>query len=248
MRLPSYPIRSVARAVYVPVNSAFFDMMHVNEFPKSGGTWMSKMLAQIMGWRFDDNAYPRFGASVMKHHRLALNEKKTICMIRDPRDVAVSFFYHSRKVFDDDPLNKKSVELALKQASNSAGELDIDAFVRSLFTKPLHPRFTWSEFYSSEARKSETIIKYENLRSNPQDTMLQAFQAMGVEVCEQKIADVVDAHDIDKIISAREKAGDSGHHFVRKGAVGGWRDELSKESVEFIQEKSEFVMKQFGYE
>jgi hypothetical protein len=96
-------------------------------------------------------------------------------------------------------------------------------------------------------------VRYEDLRRDPAGELARVIGGLGLSVAEEKIAAVVDAHDIQKILARRAQTaaqdnsqGESAH-FVRRGAVGGWQEVLSAPSAGAIEAKSRPLMEKFGY-
>ena len=245
LRRHPYPVRSLWRRVHTRTNPLLFPTIHVNEFPKSGGTWLCRMLRDCVGWRFDDNAYPWFGPSVIKHHRRAFTAAPAVTMVRDPRDVAVSYYYHCRQVFDGDDFNRHSVRLiepVFRGKSTRSEELD--AFVEMLTGAPISPAFTWGEFYSHRDRDGTVWVRYEDLRRDTQSELSRILRELGIDHDPGSVAAVAESHDIDRIRARRTQ---SGAHFIRKGEVGGWRAELTPRSVARIEADAGGLLGRFGY-
>lgn len=248
-----YILRSVWRRTYEHVNPLFFPTLHVNEFPKSGGTWLCRMLSDVLDRRFDDNRYPKFGAAVMKHHRTSFGLTPTITVIRDPRDVAVSYFHHMLKAFTDDPFNKHGVRIMQNEVYNgrSAEASDDDqlsAFIEKLTTAPVSPSFTWGDFYRYQTQQDSPILRYEDMRTDPLASIGSVLSAVGADYSQTRLQEVIDANNIEKILAKRQKEGQQeGNFFIRKGKVGGWRDVLGDESIALIEKDAGDLLDRYGY-
>ena len=73
----------------------FADNAIVNEYPKSGGTWMSQMLAEALGLPFPRNRLPMMRSCLMQCHVLnPIGMRRVTVVWRDGRDIAVSFYHH----------------------------------------------------------------------------------------------------------------------------------------------------------
>jgi len=244
---PKYPVRSAWRAVHYNLNPLMFPTINVNEFPKSGGTWMSRMISECTQYRFDDNAYPWFGASVVKHHTKGFDKKRVVKVIRDPRDVYVSLYFHCKKAFAGDGWNKKAVKLVEKHYFDKerSEEEEINYFVQAVQSNPIMPSFTWQEFYLAQQGKGDVLVKYEELRSDTFNVLVDAFEKLELSVDEQLIQDVVDKNNIDKILKNRKNKEEA--HFVRRGKVGGYETYLTDETVSIVEQNNSEAMKLYGY-
>jgi Arc/MetJ family transcription regulator len=238
-----------ARYTHQKLNPLLFETLHINEFPKSGGTWVCRMLRDLTGWRFDDNAIPLPGKAVVKYHRLPLDVRPLAVVVRDPRDVFVSLFHHSKAVFEDDPFNTTMVKATREIFEGQVGEAaQLGAFVERQLTDPIYPGFAWNEFYEHFLARGTPIFRYEDFRADTGETLAQLLQALGVETSRELVKQVSESHSIDRILARRAKNGeDAGNTFVRRGKVGGYAEVLSPETIARIEESEGATMRKFGY-
>src|SRR4026209_2724779 len=83
--------RAVKRMVLWHGFSGILPLYLVSEFPKSGGTWFSRMLAECLGVPFPDPwSNHGFRTCVMRgHHLYSRNFRNAVAVFRDGRDVMV---------------------------------------------------------------------------------------------------------------------------------------------------------------
>lgn len=245
--IPPYPVRSVWLRVHRRVNPVFFPTIHVNEFPKSGGTWLCRMLSDTLGYRFDDNVYRRLGPSITKSHYAGQIGPKTVIAIRDPRDVAVSYFHHVKAIFADDPFNSKSVTYyannVFKEEASQRENLQL--FTKSLQEAPRFPAVTWGQFYERALEGSVMVVKYEDLRAETAKTLTEVLTKLDLDPSQYPIDEVADSHNIEKIL--KKRGDDKKAHFIRKGKVGNWAEELDPDTVALVEETNREFMERFGY-
>lgn len=229
------------------MNDLFFRTVHVNEFPKSGGTWVARILAHALDYRFDDNRWPAPGNAVMKHHRLSFGQPATLCVVRDPRDVAVSFYHHCRTVYRDEGFNEAAVAIMRDKVflTDRSEEEELDAFVGIITGSPVFPAFTWSAFYTHPSRSNERLVKYEDLRDDAATVLKDALKALDINFDSARVNDAVAEHDIDRLRSRGENVGEG--NFIRRGKVGGWRDSLSSNAVARIEAEAGSLLAKLGY-
>lgn len=239
--------RHAARLAHQVLNPLVFDTVNVNEYPKSGGTWVCRMIRDVTGFRFDDNAIPKPGKSVVKFHRLPLNVKRQAVVVRDPRDVFVSFYFHCKAVFQDDPFNGQIVARLNEEVFSRYDDepSQVRAFVDRLIDDPIYPRFTWHAFYEHYLARGVPVFRYEDFRSDPAATMARLLKALDVAIAPGVIEKVVEDHAIEKILAARGQ--NEGAHFIRRGKVGGYADTLPPDVVERIVAAEGATMRKFGY-
>lgn len=251
------PIRSVWRRIYTPLNTALYPILHVNEFPKCGGTWLCKVLSQGLGWRFDDNTYPWFGPALVKHHRIQFKQDRVITLVRDPRDVAVSFFHFSRSLKRDTGFNSGIVSLMKEHVFTKAmPEAEaLDCFVDRMIHDPVFPNFTWGDFYRHPDRQGAYLLRYEDLRADTFGALSEALQAVGQSFDADQLHQAIDAQDINKLLKDRAQSGaqsgadtaKASEFFVRSGKLGEGKETLSDQALAWIEEDAGDLLDRFGY-
>ena len=72
------------------------NLIHVVEYPKCGATWVSRLIATYIDVdrKFGRSHLIKQNSVVQKHKLYSPFYNKVIIVIRDPRDVLVSFFFY----------------------------------------------------------------------------------------------------------------------------------------------------------
>ncbi|MCG8653693.1 MAG: sulfotransferase domain-containing protein [Pirellulales bacterium] len=225
-------------------------------YPKSGNTWfrfiLSNLLRQSAEENIDFHSACRYVPDIEVHHpelealqrprfikshcpRLIEAYPRVIYLVRDPRDVYVSYFYYLRK--------KLPAGMTLSQ------------FVE---TKP-HTVGLWSEHVSQWSRHPNLLtLRYEDLLQDPRAATLQAldFCELGGVYSDSWIKDAIERSSFQSMRQAEQDGGlptrngiqpSVAERFVRKGIAGDWRAELCGQSVELIETTEGEQMRRFGY-
>ncbi|RFF27866.1 MULTISPECIES: sulfotransferase domain-containing protein [unclassified Wenzhouxiangella] len=218
----------------------------VNEFPKSGGTWLAQMLSDALDIPFRRNAPIRFEHSVTHGHFLSpLGLRNVIVLWRDPRDMLVSFYYHC--YFLNEKCNAPLVRLMkarcpFEDYTNIRGNLP--DFIRFITQTPASPRFTWPQFVRVWAHRPATVqTSYEALRTDTTGELSRVAEVLsGKPLPEGQAAEVAERHSFARAKQEAERARspDAEISFVREGALGGWRRHFTTEA--------EAAFRQNGYE
>ena len=67
----------------------------INEYPKSGGSWISNIFSELLGVPFPRNRLPVLKSSILHCHKMqSWNLKNVFIVWRDGRDVLVSLYFH----------------------------------------------------------------------------------------------------------------------------------------------------------
>lgn len=237
---------------------------------KSGRTWLRVMLHRALALEYDlsfdpirldpgSSPAPRIaythelathlradplgkqllGRSILP--RSLTDRKRLVVLVRDPRDVVVSSYFHKRE------RSRKT-------------DIPLEAFIH-------HPRWgieplvailnRWRRRFADHPRCH--WVHYEALRRAPEAEMARLFEALEVPVGKDAIARSVEAARFDRM-QAAEAAGefsdprlrpgdvDRPESFkVRRGKVGGYRDEFAPEAIAFLDAAVARLDPFFGY-
>ena len=251
-------LRPIERPVEVPANPRHDDLYLV-EFPKSGVTWLCFLIANTnlllsgddkrqvtffnvhafipeinVSSHLADPATALPGFRIIKSHApLNLDYPRVFYLVRDPRDVMVS--YHAF-------LNKTGW------------------FRSSLNELIEHPDFgiaAWVGHVSGwldnvPASRSFAVLRYEDLLADPAKELKALYRLLGFELADTLAGDAVERSTIDRMrlleaeANARHPA-NSGMEFVRKGKTGGGRERLPDSAKQQIELVAGSLLKRLGY-
>ncbi len=140
-------------------------------------------------------------------------DARIIVMVRDPKDVCVSFAYHF-KLRGKDKL--------------------IDGRISTDFAKSV--AMAWHEYYKHclEHKSNAKFILYNDLLNKCSQKMEEIVSFLGHSVSEVDINNSVKKNDF-KELTGRER-GVQAESFFRKGIVGDWVNHLSQEQADIINE------------
>lgn len=221
---------------YVRAFSRFAPYYLVNEFPKSGGTWLALMLSDALGLPFRRNAPIRFERAVTHGHFLSpLGLANVVVLWRDPRDLLVSFYHHC--YFVNEHANARLVALMKSRLpfdDYADVRTNLPAFIRFVSETPVSPSFTWPQFFQIWARRPRTVqASYEALREDTATELARLVEALtGRGLATDRAAEIASAHSFARAKAVAEALRRPGveSSFVREGAVGGWRRYFSPEA------------------
>ena len=118
----------------------------VNEYPKSGGTWVGQMLGRALGVPFPRNRFPMLRTSIMHGHYLRPWGMKNVVVVwRDGRDVTVSWYYQN--LFSHEWHNEPQVQRARRELSFSDYDNiyeNLPQFIEWAFTQARR-RLSWAD-------------------------------------------------------------------------------------------------------
>lgn len=165
-----------------------------------------------------------------------------IYMLRDPRDVAVSFAHHMA-VDVENAVEMMVGGVALKSGSRYAGIMFDQHLLR------------WDDHVTSWVDSTLLdchIVRYEDCLASPLATFGAALRFAGLEVSGEDLEGALEKTSFARLAAQEDAEGfreatRSGARFFRSGRPGQWVEALSPSLVKTLQEEFGPVMRRFGY-
>ena len=188
-----------------------------------------------------------FGNYKKHHFTDKINTLGAIYIVRDPRDVLVSYSKHMKKSISE--------TLRLIQDDNHIGFLeDQEGVIGDI-------RGSWSQHYNSWKNfniREKLIIKYEDLIEDPFNNFLKAInylnRLIGLKVDEEnikkciKITSFNNLQNLEKTTGFKEKlTNHSDVPFFNTGKVKQWQKVLDKETINIVEKKFAKEMSELNY-
>jgi hypothetical protein len=244
----------------------FSDDVFIVSYPRSGNTWVRFLLGNLVYqdqpttfanvesripeiYLFPDRvlrSLPR--PRLLKSHEcFDPRYRKIIYIVRDPRDVAVSYYHYAlkRKAIEEDYPIADFVERFL------AAEFDIQwAWAAS-----------WSDHVMSwvsmrHGREGFLLLRYEDIIENAEGELSKMAGFLKLEASPQRLERAVSLSSADHMRNLEKeqgrqwkltKATRQDKPFVREASVGGWKLVLPPSSVAKIEAAWGTVMQELGY-
>lgn len=222
-------------------------------YPKSGNTWVQNLIAgavygvdleltpdslvqELIPDVHGKTVYKRYGSPVFfKSHAVPNPQyRRVIYLLRDGRDVMVSY-YHYLNALKKDPIDL----------------LELVQMREGLFPCQWHEHVR--QWLANPHQAEMLILKYEDLKKNPRQELLRicafagfARSASALEHAIQKASfAAMQKREIalgwDNARWPKDKL------FVRRGEVGSYRDEMPPEVQKFFLREAKGVLQQTGY-
>lgn len=243
---------AAVRQLYSRVFSGSLPFYILNEYPKSGGTWIGLMLAEALEVPFPRHCVPKFETSILHGHLLnPLGLHNVVTVMRDGRDVMVSWYHHC--LFTNEYNNNSHVvervtrELGIKDTDDVVSNLS--KFIEYSFVKSRQPRFTWSKFVDTwYDHPSAVLVKYEDFRSDGAAVLADTvLKLANVQLDPVRAQMIVDKYSFGNM-TGRKTGEEKKNSFLRKGIVGDWKNSFNQESNEVFAHFASSQLIKLGYE
>lgn len=239
------------------------DDVFIVSYPKSGNTWMRFLIGNILydnfnfsnmealipdiyaanNSRIKDLESPRI---LKSHESYDPRYQKIIYIVRDPRSVAVSYFFYLKK-FKGIAEDEKFTEFLPKFINGAFGGFG-----------------PWDEHVKSWCCTKEgkqdnfLLIKYEDLKENAHVELSKINSFLGMEFSEIDILNTIEQSSFSNMKkselskkhdgSALLKGGESIIPFVRAGKTDEWREYFGAVELNLLIDAYGDTMKEIGYE
>jgi hypothetical protein len=232
-------------------------------FPRSGNTWTRFLVCNLINpddpvnfaqlesripeiYDVTDRnlrAFPR-PRIIKSHECFDPRYKKIVYIVRDPRDVLISYyeFQLKRRVISD--------------------ELSLEEFVPRFMESEIEPKTgSWRDHVVSwtatrGGQKNFLLLRYEDMLADTQKESTKIAAFLGLDSSPERIARAVALSSADRMRKLEKeqsrqwketKKTRQDKPFVRKAASGGWKSILSERAVAQIESAWGDVMRSAGY-
>ncbi|MEE8057525.1 MAG: sulfotransferase domain-containing protein [Pseudomonadales bacterium] len=245
---------ALQRLLMVNTLSKVLPLYIVTEYPKSGGSWLSQILAEYLDVPFPRNQRPKITSSLMHGHMsYSPFMSNVFCLHRDGRDIIASQYYHS--LFQNDKNSPNQVErcrsdlnfLDYDDVQNNLGQFIEYVYQRDMASKSPF-RCSWPEFESGWSGKDCVHLRYEDLVSRGVDVLVPAIEKVtGSPVDIDKLSEIYEKFSFQNQ-SKRKPGEENRSSFLRKGQPGDWKEKFNFESANVFDQYAGEKLIALGYE
>ena len=248
--------------------TVFGDDTFIVSYPKSGNTWTRFLIGnlvyedgvdfsninrrvpdpQVLSKRFL-KSLPR--PRVLKtHHPFDPRYPRVICIVRDPRDVALSKYHFdikTRIVEEDCPIDRYVSHFVSGEASPEFGSWgeNVGSWIAA---KQNSRKFRAGNFL---------LVRYEDMIADPDAELTRIAHFLNIECSQERIRRAVERSSADQMRKLEQSQShlwsstrntDQSKPFVRAAKSGNWITEMPASCVREIESCWGMLMKELGYE
>lgn len=236
------------RQGFLPIDETQDQDIFICGYPKSGNTWVQNLMASLLFGlepRYltdrlvqevvpdvhQSRFYQRFfdTAFFKTHHTCRDRYRRIVHLIRDPRDVAASFYHFDRARGQAVSLDRKTESVIESWRAHTQSYLELAGRTPSL------------------------LLRYEDLLSQPQIEIERLLEFCKLERSMEIKTRSIEGNQFSSIADRERKFGmanprwPSEKAFFRKGQAGRYAETLRKDDVHAIESSLADLMSEMGY-
>ncbi|SRR5579883_265745 len=250
-------VRSAQRGLTLPRTIRSSDTFLVT-YPKSGTTWLGFMIANVLNssgeqlnlrtaWNMvpDINDAYFGGADLGAYAHLPDPRvflvhapydpllRRVVYVMRDPRDVMVSYYHHKRLTVQGWNMSLTDFLLEPQQ-----WPCPWEVHVRGWLSNPPVDHLM--------------VVRYEEMHRDASAILRRVLDFAGVAYRDGDVERAVSASGFDRMRAVEERYGVEGakredERFIRRGQVGGWREELQPAEQDILQAVYGDLAREYGF-
>lgn len=230
--------------------------IYVVEFPKSGGSWLSDMLAEYYGIpRPIHPVMPIVRPAVIHAHwSYTPRLQPVVYLVRDVRDVVVSAYFRWLWEIQNPPYPqtigyaRRRLPVLLRPDAADI-RANLPQFVREFAAAPIGSRLSWGAHVAAwKDRPDVTLGRYEELVSDTTSALTKLVGSISTAPLDQERLDSAVRNHSFQRRSGRARGVEDRGSFLRRGVAGDWRNHTSREAGALIDERFGATLLALGYE
>lgn len=227
----------------------YLPVFHIVEYPKCGGTWLMRILRSCYNQKTNEGRelLLTMGHRFYKRHYLPNRSiHKPILVVRDPRDVWISFYFHVVHLHQNE-----DVRDALSFSSTTEDAILVERFIKLYLEHPerFYPFFTYEQFIKSWMAATSNkafFVKYEDLQNDAYAVLNRVCNMYDFDIPSDLMRNAIEANSFSRLSNRNKGVMDSKSH-KRKGIVGDWKNYFSDELLEYVYSKQTYLFNALNY-
>ena len=164
-----------------------------------------------------------------------LKSKRTVVLVRDPRDVLTSYYFSMK--FSHVVPEKGDTRSDLLSRRDQAGAVAIDEFVLSPTVEFMH--YNFSQLMALEGPNTK-VFRYEDIIFDKERWVVEIAEWLELPVSRDVAVEIARRHDL-------RPSTENPQNHVRQVAPGNYKSHLAPETIRAIESKYADVMRHYGY-
>jgi hypothetical protein len=222
--------------------------------PKSGTTWASQLVADYMQLPFPRHFILPIGFPAVVHGHMGVWDTypRAVYVVRDPRDVMVSWYFHGLRLGTLWHRRREQDRSDDGMAGRDSVVADLPEYIEDHMRRGsrFRQKMNWAEHvqtYLDRRHDRVALLRYEELLRNGAEHLAQAVRVLTGEPADmERVHGAINRFSFQKQAKRRQGTEDRSS-FLRKGAAGDWQGYFSREAAEVLDHYCGEVMLRMGY-
>lgn len=220
-------------------------------YPRTGTNWLCSMLRDYFEIPISEpwaRRLPAVEPVILHLHRFAVVPKRTIYMIRDPRDIVVS---HYHKLLPDPASAAQSPQARFCDAPLTHENVreNLPGYVRFLFEGEQPAAMPMDRHFRKARALGLYTARYEDMLERGEETLTGIVERLASKPADAgRIRDVMDQNTFERHTGRKPGEEDSGAKVARKGIAGDWRNQFTHEAALAFDRYAGDLLIETGYE
>ena len=228
-------------------------LIQIVEFPKCGGSWIRNMIRTYINVEmYTGDRLLHKNDVVMTHRLFSRRIRRPIVVIRDPRDMYVSFYYF-QTAYQNRNTHSPLFKFFRHDPERPVQE-DFFDYLQAKLLHPSHPWFFYSQFLDSWLNRPDTcVVKYEDCLKDSGMQLIRMLKFHKIPVDLNKISQTIEETSFKAITKKKygksRKTGQTDNtKFHRKGVAGDWKNVFNEEACRLLDKFEGPSLRRLGYE
>lgn len=235
----------------------------VSEYPRSGGTWLSSMMADYLRCAKPTATLFPIGCRSVVHNHWPFHKRlnRTVYLVRDGRDVMTSLYFFVMRSYKSSLAGgSRPSQMDRRVKTVFGGQFDPDdirtnlaKFLAAEFERPFASgSINWPQhvdsWISNLARSKVLVLKYEDLLLDRVGILRKAVEHVSPVSADERLLQRSADHFEMASITGRRQGEEDKESFVRKGIAGDWTNCFDKSAAEVFAAHAGEALVLAGYE
>ena len=230
-----------------PITSEFKNLnIQYKDFAEIAKNWIS--MQSLINLNNKSNYLKTHNAMCSINNYQFTNNENTIgaiYIVRDPRDVAISYSKFLGKDIDE------TIEYILSDSCFEQDLFENELYKKSVMGSWAYHYNSWKNYKANEI----IIVKYEDMLKKTNETFFKVLnylnKIINIEVNEKKMMNAINLTSFKNLKKLEKNGGfnenPSSNPFFRKGKIGEWKKTLNSKQIQKIEKKFIKEMKELKY-
>lgn len=220
-------------------------------YPRTGTNWLCTMLNHYLGIPISEpwlRKMPAIEPVILHLHRFAIVPRRTIYMIRDPRDIIVS---HYHKILSDPGSEARELASRFCDAPlvHENIRINLPGYIRFLFDGMQMASIPLDRHIRKARALELYTARYEDLLGREEETLTGIIEYLTGQVAEpERIRATIEATTFEKHTGRKPGDEDVSVAVGRKGIAGDWKNCFTPESARTFADVAGDLLVECGYE